>query len=89
MTYPIPSISLRCLEHFGQFVFPKAVFYKNGIVSQDGALGKRAMRIYPPWGIPSSRQAKNTQASQLHFFLAMDPNRFIDSNRVRVLFSLA
>ncbi len=41
-------VSVRAENHFGQFVFPKAILCEKGIVSCNGKEGKRAMRIYPP-----------------------------------------
>ena len=75
---PLTPVSVRDAEHFGQFVFPKAVLYEKGIVSKDGKSGKRAMRIYPPWDITDSRQAKKTQAWQLMYFFEIHPNKNID-----------
>ena len=62
-------VSVRSGEKLGQFVFPKAVLCERGIVSKEGHGGKLAMRLYPPWDIADSRQAKKTQEWQLvHFF---------------------
>jgi len=43
-------ISVLNADHFGQFVFPKAVLLAKDILSKDGKGGKRALRVYPPWG---------------------------------------
>lgn len=51
-------ISTRKGNNFGQFVFPKAVLCDQNIVSSKGKGGKRAIRIYPPWDKPTSRQAQ-------------------------------
>lgn len=52
----------------GQFVFPKESLITRGVVSQGLLGGKRAVRIYPPWTVPTSRQAQATQRWQLEFF---------------------
>lgn len=79
-------VSVRNANHFGQFVFPKTVLVEKGIVSKEGKGGKRAMRIYPPWDMADSRQAKNTQAWQLVHFFEIDPNKKTDTTRVQKLF---
>ena len=66
-------ISVRYEHHFGQFVFPKELLWQKGFVSKDGIGGKRAMRVYPPWNITDSPQAKKTQAWQLQYFVEIQP----------------
>lgn len=68
-------ISVRQDERLGQFVFPKTVLVEKGIVSKEGKGGKRAMRIYPPWDVTESRQAKNTQAWQVLYFFEIHPGK--------------
>jgi hypothetical protein len=53
----------------GQFVFSKAVLYQKSIVADDQKDGKRGFRVYPPWDIAENKQAKQTQAWQLDFFI--------------------
>jgi hypothetical protein len=62
-------------DQAGQFVFPKSMLLKKGIVSEKGAGGKRAIRIYPPWDKPASVQAKKTQVWQLPFFFWIGPKQ--------------
>ena len=78
-------ISVRKAEHFGQFVFPKSVLWQKGFVSKDGKGGKRAMRVYPPWDITDSPQAKKTQTWQLIYFFEIQPN--VDISKIQKLFS--
>lgn len=66
-------ISVRNKENLGQFVFPKRILHEKGFISQDGSGGKRAMRVYPPWNTPESRQAQKTQAWQLLYFFEIQP----------------
>lgn len=80
-------ISVRNEEFFGQFVFPKAALYEKGIISKEGKGGKRAMRIYPPWDITESKQAKKTQAWQLIYFFAIASNQLIDKDKIQLYFS--
>lgn len=67
-------ISVGDKNNLGQFLFTKAVLLKHGILSQNKKGGKRAMRVYPPWVVTSSDQAKRTQAWQVEHFLTI-PNR--------------
>jgi len=81
-------VGVRAENHFGQFVFPKAVLCEKGIVSCNGNEGKRAMRIYPPWDKADNSQAKKTQAWQLQYFIKLSEN-IIDFSSVRGLFDIA
>ena len=67
-------VSTRKADRFGQFIFPKDVLAKHGILSIDGKGGKRAMRVYPPWDITINRQAQKTQKWQLEYFVAISPH---------------
>lgn len=78
-------VSARAGNHFGQFVFPKAVLCEKGIVSSNEKEGKRAMRIYPPWDKAENAQAKKTQAWQLEYFLQFSEHEF-DCASIRALF---
>jgi len=77
-------VSVRTPTHFGHFVFPKELLWHKGYVSKDGKGGKRAMRVYPPWDVPTSVQAQKTQDWQLPYFL--DIQR-LDKDRAKELFS--
>jgi hypothetical protein len=81
-------ISVRNCEHFGQFVFPKAILYEKGILSKEGKGGKRAIRVYPPWDITNNRQAKQTQAWQLLYFFEIHLKECINAARLQKLFLL-
>lgn len=81
-------LSARAENHFGQFVFPKAVLCEKGIISSSEKEGKRAMRIYPSWDKADNFQAKKTQAWQLHYFINFTEHNF-DFARMRDLYSIA
>jgi hypothetical protein len=81
-------ISVRAQDHFGQFVFPKAVLCEEGIIASSEKGGKRAMRIYPPWDKANNSQAKKTQAWQLQYFIKFSEHNF-DFLRMRYLFGIA
>ncbi len=61
-------VNVRADNNFGQFVFPKSVLIKNGIITTDKQEGKRAFRVYPNWDIPQNKQAEKTQKWQLTYF---------------------
>ncbi|PTR44823.1 hypothetical protein C8K38_103322 [Rhodococcus sp. OK611] len=73
-------------DHLGQFVFPKRVLADRGVLSRDGVGGKRAIRVYPPWAEPTSRQARGTQAWQLDHFLPIDDAGALDTTRALALY---
>lgn len=77
-------------KHSGQFVFPKNILCEKGIVSQNQKGGKRAMRVYAPWDITESRQAKTTQAWQIKYFLDIPHSDYtaVDPVRVKKLYHI-
>ncbi len=79
-------ISTRKGDRFGQFVFPKAVLVNRKVLSVNGKDGKRAIRVYPAWDNPNSRQAKKTQAWQLDYFLEIPADRPINQDRAAMLY---
>ncbi|MFC5220318.1 MepB family protein [Streptomyces coerulescens] len=79
-------ISSRDSGHFGQFVFPREVLRRRGIVSRDGSGGKRGFRVYPPWVTTTSRQASTSQAWQVQHFLPLGEADPVDAARVQALY---
>jgi hypothetical protein len=79
-------ISTRKKDYFGQFVFPKTILEQKNILSKHGKGGKRAIRVYPPWDIPHSPQAKKTQKWQLDYFLTIPQNTSVDCDRAHGLY---
>jgi len=59
-------------DRIGQFIFPKSVLIKKGIVSTTLKDGKRGFRVYPSWDMPSSKQAEKTQKWQTKYFIEID-----------------
>ncbi|KOS60330.1 MepB family protein [Lysinibacillus agricola] len=57
---------------FGQFVFPKEVLLKQNILKTANTKGKMAIRVYPCWDTPTSKQAIVTQKWQLPYFIKID-----------------
>ncbi|MCK0472370.1 MepB family protein [Halalkalibacter sp. APA_J-10(15)] len=56
----------------GQFVFPKVVLVKQNILKTTTTKGKMAIRVYPSWEKPTSKQAVETQKWQLEYFFEMN-----------------
>ncbi|GEQ85418.1 hypothetical protein ULMS_09260 [Patiriisocius marinistellae] len=61
-------VNLSTENTIGQFVFPKSILIKKGIISTHKKEGKRGFRVYPTWDIPTSTQALRTQKWQLDYF---------------------
>ncbi|MGX1377083.1 hypothetical protein RKD56_004201 [Priestia megaterium] len=59
-------------NRFGQFIFPKEVLLKQKILKAETTKGKMAIRVYPIWDKPASKQAMETQKWQLEYFV--EPN---------------
>lgn len=57
-------------KHAGQFIFDKDILGKKGILSDTQRRGKTAFRVYPPWAIPTAKDAIKTQKWQLDYFFA-------------------
>lgn len=70
-------------DKLGQFVFPKSVLLKKGIISTDKKEGKRGFRVYPAWDIPTNKQAERTQKWQLNYFYEMGGE--LDLEKVKAL----
>lgn len=62
-------ITARDHDKIGQFIFPKSVLATKGIITQNGKIGKRGIRIYPSWDFTTSSQAKKTQSWQTKYFI--------------------
>lgn len=75
MSIDLFIISTRDENHFGQFIFPKSVLVKQGILTSGRKEGKRAMRVYPPWDTTTSPQAKKIQKWQLEYFFECVKNQ--------------
>ncbi|MFY7900828.1 MAG: MepB family protein [Chitinophagaceae bacterium] len=65
-------------DKVGQFIFPKAILIAKQIVSTDNNIGKRGIRVYPPWYKVSSKQAVNTQAWQKKYFVELNTNDSVE-----------
>jgi hypothetical protein len=81
-------ISTRKDNHFGLFIFPKSIAIEKGIVTNGNKEGKRAIRVYPPWDVTTSKQAQKTRKWQLDYFLKIPQDQTMDLNLAKTLFLL-
>lgn len=78
------AVNVRTENRFGQFVFPKSVLLKKGIISTESKEGKRAFRVYPDWDIAKNKKAEQTQKWQLNYFYEI--NDSTDLNKAAELY---
>lgn len=72
-------------NRFGQFVFPKDVLEQQDILKTATTKGKMAIRVYPSWDEPTSKQAINTQKWQLDYFVELDAdNNFFQQALIKL-----
>ena len=62
-------INTQFQNKLGQFIFPKTVLSQKGIISSTFKDGKRALRVYPSWDQPTSKQAITTKNWQKNYFI--------------------
>lgn len=79
-------ITSKSDKNLGQFVFPKVVLLEKGVISKNNTSGKRGMRVYPPWDVPSSKQAEKTKSWQTKYFYSINKDAF-DVEMVKNLFA--
>ncbi|MEL4309086.1 MepB family protein [Joostella sp. CR20] len=79
------TVNVRTENEFGQFVFPKSILIKKGIISTEKKEGKRAFRVYPNWDIAKNKQAERTQKWQLNYFYQI--NSSTDLQKVTELYN--
>lgn len=73
---------------FGQFVFPKEVLVVKNILRSPTTTGKMALRVYPIWDSPTSKQAITTQEWQLPYFSDMSSLNQQSIDKLMSLYSL-
>ncbi len=77
-------INVKFENRFGQFVFPKSILLKKGIITTSKKEGKRGFRVYPIWDIAVNKQATKTQKWQLDYFLEL--NQTPDFKQLKALY---
>ena len=86
--FDLVVINAKTDTHFGQFVFPKAVLVKQGIITSGGKEGKRGFRVYPPWNATISKQGQASQKWQSDYFLTIPFVGSVDLSRARFLYGI-
>ncbi|MFA1737891.1 MepB family protein [Lysinibacillus fusiformis] len=72
---------------FGQFVFPKEVLLKQKILKNADSKGKMAIRVYPSWDTPTSKQAIATKKWQSTYFVKIDATTSLSIHELLKLYS--
>lgn len=78
---------------YGLFIFPVTLLIEKGIVDSNKRKGKTAFRVFTPWSQDRGRvgtkllsnSAKKTQGWQLHYFINIDEQGFIDADKLHKL----
>ncbi len=73
-------------KQFGQFVFPKNILVKKGILKSDFTKGKMGIRVYPSWDKPTSKIAIKTQHWQLEYFLIITNTSVLPLAKILALY---
>lgn len=71
-------------DQVGAFLFPRRTLLDQGILSGATAPGRRGFRLYPPWSLTTSAQARRTQRWQDEFFVTL-PLTGVEPDRARAL----
>ncbi|OKP01094.1 MepB family protein [Xenorhabdus eapokensis] len=59
----------------GIFLFNSDTLIKQGVFSSQTKAGKRAIRVYPTWALPTSKQARQTQKWQSLYFINFEKQK--------------
>lgn len=78
-------IAVQQEEHFGFFLFPKAVLGEQHILTTPSKEGKRGFRVYPDWDTPTSKQAIQTQQWQNLYFINLTADSAIAAEKVNTI----
>ncbi|MCR6111464.1 MepB family protein [Bacillus sp. A301a_S52] len=74
-------------DEFGQFIFPKKILLEKDILRSTATKGKMAIRVYPIWDRPRSKQAMKTQEWQLPYFVDMCNQNKLPVEKIMELYS--
>ncbi|MEK0316994.1 MepB family protein [Cohnella sp. 56] len=74
-------------HYCGQFVFPKDVLAAQNVIRTVASDGKMALRVYPEWDKPVSKQAVSTQRWQLPYFVRLHDRDERQMQRLLELYS--
>ncbi|AQS53615.1 hypothetical protein BW727_101248 [Jeotgalibaca dankookensis] len=74
-------------DEWGQFIFPKKILIEKNILQTSFSKGKMAMRVYPSWDKPTSKQAIHTQKWQLPYFVDISILNQASMDRINKLYT--
>ncbi len=83
--FDLMIISVRTIDHFGQFIFSKLALLENGIISSDFKEGKRGFRLYCSWDEVVNKQALKTQKWQSKYFINLSESEDINLGKFKIL----
>lgn len=78
--------SFKNNHQFGQFVFPKEILLEKNVLRSDVTKGKMAIRVYPSWDEPESKQAIKTQKWQLPYFIDINDDHSLRADKMEKLY---
>jgi hypothetical protein len=78
-------IATRKANNFGLFIFPKSILYEFKVLSGNASDGKRGMRVYPAWDMPTSKQALKSKDWQAKYFLDLSEEKKTDMETAKRL----
>lgn len=78
-------ITSRRGNDVGQFIFPRSILADQGVLTANGKVGKRGIRVYPPWDFPTNKQAAKTQRWQTQYFVTIQGDNPTDLNVIKEL----
>ena len=74
-------------EQIGIFLVPKQIMHQRKLLSDSIQEGKRGCRIYPAWDVPTNKQAMETQAWQLKYFIDVSERAEITHSKFIAIFN--
>lgn len=74
-------------DEWGQFIFPKDILAKQNILKTSATKGKMAIRVYPGWDTPTSKQAIKTQKWQLPYFVDLSHTNQLPIEKIVELYA--
>lgn len=80
-------ITSKSGNNFGQFIIPKSILVENGIITSKEKVGKRGIRVYPPWDLATNKQAVKTQRWQTKYFLTIKQDNTTNLELAQQLFA--
>jgi hypothetical protein len=80
------KVIITIMDHHlkGQFIFPKSILYKKGVLRDEYNKGKMAIRVYPDWEADLNKNAYKTQQWQAAYFV--DLTKDINKNKIENLY---